>query len=67
MEEIATQISKQNEFVIAEDKAYAMTEIIIWQVAELLMKKLEPFKLEDLDPDDRVCAICLRSSSYPTM
>lgn len=58
MEVSTTQSPKPNEFVIDEDEAYALTDIVTWEVAEFLMTKLEPIKLEDLDPGDRVCAIC---------
>lgn len=58
MEASTTQTPKPNEFVIDEDEAYALTDIVTWEVAEFLMTKLEPIKLEGLDPDDRVCAMC---------
>ncbi|MCJ1268586.1 hypothetical protein MMC22_008474 [Lobaria immixta] len=58
MEEGNTGSPKPNEFVIPELEAYATTDINIWKAAEFIMTKLEPVRLEDLDPDDRQCAIC---------
>ncbi|MCJ1466011.1 hypothetical protein MMC07_004630 [Pseudocyphellaria aurata] len=58
MEEFTTQTPKPNEFVIPEYEGYAAFDIETSEVAEFLMTKLEPVKLEDLDADDRVCAIC---------
>lgn len=58
MEESTDQTPKPNEFVISKFKAYAMTDVEIWEVAEYLMTKLEPVKLEELDPEDRQCTIC---------
>ncbi|MCJ1466589.1 hypothetical protein MMC07_005209 [Pseudocyphellaria aurata] len=54
----ASQTTKPNEFVIPKNQGYALTCIEISKVAEFLMKKLKPIKMEDLDPDDRLCAIC---------
>ena len=58
MEEGNPRSPKPNEFVIPELEAYATTDINIWKAAEFIMTKLEPVRLEDLDPDDRRCAIC---------
>lgn len=58
MGESASQTTKPNEFVIPDDHGYALTSIEISEVAEFLMTKLEPIKMEDLAPDDRLCAIC---------
>lgn len=58
MEESTDQTPKPNEFVISKFKAYAMTDVEIWEVAEYLMTKLEPVQLEELDPEDRECTIC---------
>lgn len=51
---------KPNEFVISDYEAYAKTEIEVWEIMEFLTKKLEPLNTEELDPEDRVCAICLQ-------
>ena len=47
-----TQLPKPNEFVIPKDQAYAMTEMETWEAVQHIMVTLEPFNLEDLDPDD---------------
>lgn len=57
-DETSTQTLKPNGFIIAEDEGYAWTNIEMSEIAEILMTKLEPVELEDLDPDDRACAIC---------
>ena len=46
------------ELVIPEDQVYAQTDLKIYQVMEYLLTKLDPVSLEDLDADDRDCAIC---------
>ncbi|MCJ1262465.1 hypothetical protein MMC22_002335 [Lobaria immixta] len=53
-----SQNSQPNELVIPDDEAYAMTQIETWEVVQFLMTKLKSVHLEDLDPDDRRCAIC---------
>lgn len=53
-----TQTPRPNEFAISKDTAYAVTDVEIWEIIEYLVTKLRPVRLEDLDPDDRVCSIC---------
>ncbi|MCJ1463863.1 hypothetical protein MMC07_002472 [Pseudocyphellaria aurata] len=57
-EENTTPAPYPNEFVIAHWLGYAFTDIELAEAAEFIMTKLEPIKLEDLDPDNRLCAIC---------
>ena len=65
MEESNSQTRKPNEFVIVDSRAYAMTAIETWKAVEFLLTKLEPINLEDLDSDDRVCAICHEELGVP--
>lgn len=58
MEGNTTQAPKPGPFVIAADRGYAMTDLNTCLMATLLVTQLQPVKLEDLDHDDRVCAIC---------
>lgn len=58
MEVSTTQTPKPNEFVIRQNEVYAATNIEKWEAVEYLMTKLQPVNLEDLDPDERLCAIC---------
>ena len=58
MENSIFQISKPNEFVIPNELPYTGVDPLIWEVIEFLMTKLEPVHLEDLDIDNRECAIC---------
>ncbi|MCJ1463282.1 hypothetical protein MMC07_001888 [Pseudocyphellaria aurata] len=57
MDETSPQTPKPNELMIPDDEAYARTNIEMGEIADILMK-LVPIKLEDLDLNDRVCAIC---------
>lgn len=52
------QSSNPNGFVVPDGLGYAMTEMEICEAAEFLMTKLEQVNLDDLDPNDRKCAIC---------
>lgn len=58
MEENASQLPLPNELVIPDGHVYTLTDVGTYQVIEYLLTKLEPVALEDLDPDDRCCAIC---------
>lgn len=58
MEENRPRRPRPNEFTVSNNEVYAATDVETWQVIEFLMTKLEPVCLEDLDPEDRVCAIC---------
>ncbi|MCJ1423591.1 hypothetical protein MMC29_001475 [Sticta canariensis] len=58
MEEHPAQTPTPDTFVIADDEAYAMTDIQTFKVAEYLLTKLEPINLENMESVDRVCAIC---------
>ena len=67
MQASTSQSRKPNEFIIPKDKAYAMTDLKTWNAIEFLMTKLEPVGVQDLNPDDRECAICqqgFRVSEY---
>lgn len=58
MEVSSIQTPRPNELDIHQNYAYAATSMWKWKAVEFLMTKLEPVKLEDLDPDERLCAIC---------
>lgn len=58
MEGNTTPAPKPNAFVIADDEAYAMTNIQTFTAIEFLLTKLEPVNLEALGPEDAVCTIC---------
>lgn len=58
MEENTSQNPKRNEFVIPDYEGYAMTQIETWEAVRFLLTKLEPIRIEDLDPDDCKCVIC---------
>lgn len=60
MEEITAQAPKPNEFPIPPFEAYATTDMKTWEAIEFLTTKLEPVRLEDIDPENRECAICLK-------
>lgn len=53
----ATETPTPPGFVIPEDVGYAMTAIATCEATECLTK-LEQVNLDDIDPNDRVCAIC---------
>lgn len=57
MDESTPPTSKPNEFVIPPDRRCVITDIAIFEATECLMTKSEPVNLDDIGPDDRVCAI----------
>ena len=63
-----TRKPKPNELVIPDGVVYAQVNPHIWEAIEFLMKKLELVNLQNLNTDDRLCAICqleFRQSRLP--
>lgn len=58
MEVGGTETPQPNELDIHLNHAYAATHMARAKVVEFLTTKLEPVKLEELGPDERLCAIC---------
>lgn len=51
-------ISTPDAFGLADNEAYALTDIGTFNVAEFLLTKLEPINLDELESADRECTIC---------
>ncbi|MCJ1269197.1 hypothetical protein MMC22_009086, partial [Lobaria immixta] len=63
-----TRKPKPNELVIPDGVVYAQVNPHIWEAIEFLMNKLELVNLQNLNTDDRLCAICqleFRQSRLP--